>query len=86
MKEWLLENLNWLVPCAVSLFGGTSLCSIITLLRTATLSKALKNARESKYWSTCPHCKRKVYFDELSWRMPDGVLDNNLNGVDDSKE
>lgn len=83
MKEWILANLNWLVPSVASLFGGTSLCSIISLLRTLTLTKALKNARESKYWSTCPHCKKKVYFDELQWHMPNGVLDNDLNGQPD---
>lgn len=86
MKEWLIENVSWLAPVIAALFSGTSLCSIISLVRTLHLSSALKKARESKYWTTCPRCHKKIYLDELVLRMPDGAVDDNINGVPDDQE
>lgn len=90
MKEWIMQNLDsivWIVIAVLSLFGsGTAVSIVRTVLLTKALAKQLDQARKDKYWSKCPHCGETVYFDELRWHMPDGLLDNNFNGIPDDKE
>lgn len=87
MKEWIIENLNWLVPSAVSLFSGSSFLSIFSLVKSIHARKAVKNALEKakadSYYTTCPHCKSKIYLEDTKWHMPNGDVDDDLDGIKD---
>lgn len=52
----------------------------------ASLNQQLSEARNRKTYTSCPHCGEKIYLDQISWHLPSGELDNNLNGVPDDAE
>lgn len=65
----------------VSVLVGVS--SIVTAKVT---SNAIKKAKSRGTFTICPHCHKAIPLSDLDFRLPDGSIDNNLNGVPDSQE
>lgn len=86
-----LSDPAWITTAATAL---ASVCAAITgfvmalrnARKTAQIERILENAQERQTYTICPHCKKKVRLAELSWHLPDGSLDQNLNGVADKDE
>lgn len=86
MKEWILQNKE-LIICLGSIFLTLIGGSIGLLGRSnAKLRNRLKAAKRQSYSIRCPHCKKEAPLSEVSFVMPDGRPDNNLNGVADDDE
>lgn len=90
MKEWILQNLDATVIASVASVVGSVAMAIIGLVKSSRMRKRyVKLVEEIKTrltYTNCPHCGKKVYFAELSWHLPDGSKDNNLDGVPDDQE
>lgn len=54
--------------------------------KAAALSRLLEEAKARETYAVCPCCNKKIPLSELSFHLPDGSFDNNLNGVPDVKE
>lgn len=48
--------------------------------------RAIKKAKARNTFTICPHCHKAIPLSDLDFRLPDGSIDNNLNGVPDEKE
>ena len=85
---WMEEN----IPAIVGYIGtaASATLAIISCYRAhkikITCDKILNDARERKTYTQCPHCGKKVTLDELTFYLPGGALDQNLNGVPDHEE
>lgn len=49
-------------------------------------SAAIKKAKSRGTFTVCPHCHKAIPLSDLDFRLPDGSIDNDLNGVPDVKE
>lgn len=86
MKEWILENLTATSIVSVLTSLGSLVGMIVCLVKTHKANKVLKDAKSRKTQVLCPKCHKKSPIDEVHFILPDGALDNNLNGVPDDKE
>lgn len=57
--------------------------AIVAGKRSARLAQQLEQAKERETYATCPHCGKKIHLSEMSFRLPSGALDNNLDGKPD---
>lgn len=57
--------------------------ALIAGKRSAKLAQQLEQAKERETYATCPHCGKKIHLSEMSFRLPSGALDNNLDGKPD---
>lgn len=57
--------------------------AIVAGKRSARLAEQLEQAKERETYATCPHCGKKIHLSEMSFRLPSGALDNNLDGKPD---
>lgn len=48
--------------------------------------RKLKAAQRSCYQIRCPHCKKSAPVTEVTFLLPSGKVDNNLNGIADEDE
>lgn len=62
---------------------GVAVSSILTAKIT---SSAIKKAKSRGTFTICPHCHKAIPLSDLDFRLPDGSIDNNLNGVPDAQE
>lgn len=90
MKDWIIQNLDAAAIVGIVSAVGSVAMAIIGLVKShqskkryAELVQAIKVRMT---YTTCPHCGKKVYFAELSWHLPDGSKDDNLNGIPDNEE
>lgn len=90
MKEFIIANFDSVFYAAcglLALITGSEIFSLVkTLSLKAALKKQLENAKEKEVSTVCPHCRKKLYFKDLKWTLPDGRDDNNLNGKADDEE
>lgn len=74
--------------------ASTALASVIAAItsfivavrnarKTAKVEKLLEDAQERQTYVICPRCKKKVRLSELAFHLPDGSLDQNLDGIPD---
>ena len=65
-----------------------ALTSVINVIiagkRSAKLAQQLEQAKERETYATCPHCGKKIHLSEMSFKLPSGALDNNLDGKPDA--
>ena len=84
--------MNWLTPELITAIssGVAAVTALVVAIcngvKAAKLSKQLEAAKMRQTYIICPHCKKKTPLSEVDFRLPDGSLDNNLNGVPDVKE
>ena len=57
--------------------------AIVAGKRSARLAQQLEQAKERETYAVCPHCGKKIHLSEMSFRLPSGALDNNLDGKPD---
>lgn len=90
MKDFILENFDGVCYVALGLFSALSGLSIFSLIRsklkTRMIEKELSYIKERQTYAICPHCKKKIPFQELEFHLPDGSKDQNLNGIPDANE
>lgn len=86
MKEWFLNNLDIYGITALVSALGSLVAMIVCLVRTHKANKVLSEAKARKTQIICPKCKKKSPIDEVHFVLPDGALDDNLNGVPDNQE
>lgn len=60
--------------------------SIVNLVKNHRIKVALDKAKQRETYAVCPKCKKKIPLSELSFYLPDGSKDNDLNGVPDPEE
>lgn len=60
--------------------------AIVNGVKAVKLEKQIEAAKQRETYIICPHCKKKTPLSEVSFRLPDGSLDNNLNGKPDFLE
>lgn len=90
MKEWFLQNFDAAAIVSVVSVAGSVVMGIIGLIKSAKTkkryAKLVEDIKSRLTYTNCPHCGKKVYFAEFSWRLSDGSKDNNLDGIPDDQE
>lgn len=86
MKEWILENLTATSIVSVLTSLGSFVGMIVCLVKTHKANKVIQDAKLRKTQVLCPKCHKKSPIDEVHFVLPDGALDDNLNGVPDNQE
>ena len=90
MKEWIMENFDAAAIASIVSVVGSVVMAIIGLVNSANSKrnyrKLVTAIKLRATWTKCPHCGKKVYFDEFHWYLKDGEKDDNLNGVPDDQE
>lgn len=70
--------------------GFSILLDILVLLyakaKGAAVKKLLAEAKARQTYFICPHCGKAVDLDDVTFLLPGGKADNNLNGVPDAEE
>ena len=81
------ELLNIIIPACSGFFGVLDvIIALFIAYKQKALDRALKEAKMRETYVTCPHCQKKIPLSELSFHLPDGSLDDNLDGIPDSKQ
>lgn len=66
------------------------LCAIFSLWKAhktkKICDKMLQDAKSRQTMVKCPVCKKESPLSDVTFRLPDGSPDNNLDGVPDDKE
>lgn len=83
--EWITPEIITAASSAVA--GVTALVvAICNGVKAHKLEKQIEAAKLRETYIICPHCKKKTPLSEVDFRLPDGSLDNNLNGKPDITE
>ncbi len=54
--------------------------------KAARLERLLEDAKARETYIICPNCNKKLPLSEVSFHLPNGAVDNNLNGKADVEE
>lgn len=65
---------------------ASAVVGVISVCRGYKFTKYLNDARQRETYIECPHCKKKIPLSEISFHLPSGEVDNNLNGKPDAQE
>ena len=57
--------------------------SVQAAKRAEKAQKILDDARSRQTYFECPECHKKVTLDRVTFHLPGGAVDNDLNGVPD---
>lgn len=81
-----LEELPELASLGVALASSlvAFISGIVAYRRSWKLGKQLEAAKERETYAVCPHCGKKIHLSEMSFRLPSGALDNDLDGKPDA--
>lgn len=60
--------------------------AIASLIKAHKANEMLEKAKLRETYGVCPHCKKKIPLSQISFYLPDGSLDNNLDGLPDVKQ
>lgn len=82
--QFLADNWSSIVNVFMGVING--IAAIVLLVKSKSFSLYLKKAKQRETYTVCPHCKKEIPLSELSWHLPSGEVDNNLNGVPDRDE
>lgn len=52
----------------------------------AAVKKLLSQAKARSTYLVCPHCGKPVQLEDVTFFLPGGFVDDNLNGIPDEKE
>lgn len=50
------------------------------------VKRVLNQAKKRETFTVCPHCHKKIMLSDISFRLPTGEIDNDLNGKPDAEE
>jgi hypothetical protein len=65
---------------------GLLACSVSGLLLNRLFRRYLKRAKDRDTFTVCPKCGQQIKLSEMDFRLPDGSIDNDLDGKPDRKE
>lgn len=65
---------------------GAIIIAIINGVKCHKLDQRIEQAKLRETYCICPKCKKRIPLSEIQFRLPDGSLDNNLNGKPDILE
>lgn len=82
--NFIQENWSSIVNVCMGVVNGVA--AIVLLIKSKSFSLYLKKAKQRETYMVCPHCKKEIPLSELSFHLPSGEVDNNLNGVPDQQE
>lgn len=82
--NFIQENWSSIANVCMGVVNGVA--AIVLVIKSKSFSLYLKKAKQRETYTVCPHCKKEIPLSELSFHLPSGELDNNLNGVPDSSE
>lgn len=86
MKEFILENKELFLSFVAAVVTGLGTAIGFICRSNVVLRSRLKAAQRQGYTFKCPHCKKEMPLSDISFYLPSGELDNNLNGIPDDKE
>ncbi len=89
--------MNWTSPeflTALTTAFASIAAAVVSVIKAVQASKRAEKARQllddakaRSTYSICPECGKKIYLSDLSFHLPSGQLDDDLNGIpDDEKE
>lgn len=85
-----LKEFPWVAASGaiVSVLAGLSalVVGIINARSIRHLDNAISKARRRGTVILCPHCKKETPLSDVHFLLPDGAVDDNLNGVPDTEE
>lgn len=88
MIDFLQQYGERLVTAVTALVGA--ICAIVSLVKlhhTKKLcSKMMEDAKSRMTMVTCPKCHKKSPLNEVQFTLPDGSIDNNLDGLPDDSD
>lgn len=84
MNEFLTAYGASIASAIVS--AAAAVCGICSLVKAHHAKKILKDAESRMTMVKCPYCHKKSPLSQVSFILPDGSVDNNLNGVPDNQE
>lgn len=72
------------------LSGASILLDILVIIyakaKGAAVKKLLAEAKARQTYFVCPHCGKPVDLDDVTFLLPGGKVDQNLNGIPDDVE
>lgn len=86
MRQFLSENREIIIAIISIIVAILGSSTTFLGIRNHTLHKRLDALKRQGYQIRCPRCKKEIPLAEVDILMPDGSVDNNLNGIDDEKE
>lgn len=82
--QFLKENAHYLTM-ALSL--ALDICVLVyAKVKGAAVKKLLMQAKERNTYVVCPHCGKPIQLEDVTFFLPGGFVDSNLNGIPDEKE
>lgn len=83
MIEFFTQHMTDIMAIVTAIIACVS--TILSLKTTAASRKYLESAKQRETYSVCPKCGAKVPLSQMSFHLPTGELDNDLDGVPDFK-
>lgn len=83
MIQAIIDNLPLILTTLGAIAGAV--VAVVTLLRSRRLEKYIAQAKARETYTVCPHCKKRLPLSDLTFHLPDGAVDNNLDGKPDHK-
>lgn len=88
MKQFIVDNMDVIIAAITAATGLMSAIAAwivnLTLHRSnRCLEEKLKKVKERETYTVCPHCKKEIPFSDLSFFLPGGLPDQNLDGKED---
>ncbi len=81
----LVNLIAGVVASVLALASGISV-PLVVKHGNKQLKRLLDQAKERETFTNCPHCGKKIRLSECKWTLPNGLLDENLNGIPDDAE
>lgn len=67
-------------------FVADMIIAFVVGLNSRLVKRVLNQAKKRDTFTVCPHCHKKIMLSDMSFRLPTGEIDNDLNGKPDSQE
>lgn len=87
MKQWFIDNFDAAtisaIITALATLAGSITALVLAIKSKVDSKKIVQAARERKTYTFCPHCKKKLFLEEMPFYLPDGQRDDDLNGIAD---
>lgn len=86
MNDFLAFIQEYILLVVSAVFAIVELISTIGLLITGKRFKSyLAAAKERETYTVCPHCGSEIKLSNLTFRLPDGSKDDDLDGKPDKE-
>lgn len=86
MKDFLLSHFDAIVYGLSAVLASFAAVAGVSLGQLRKIKKLLSRKEKSGYRIVCPHCHKESNLEDVHFILPDGAIDDNLNGVPDDSE